>query len=291
VNIAKNRYGLLTYNATDNLGDEIQSIAVRQFLPQIDYYVDRDSMTTVAADGSGSLADQEFKMILNGWFIRSDRMLNWPPPKNITPLIASIHITPETADMLLQPAGEDFFRAHSPIGCRDRYTLGLFRQRNIESYFSACATLTLNRPDIARDDNLIVACDVPDEVLRWLTINSEKNIGVVSPVGYRPQDTATRFTRASWLLDKYARASCVVTSRLHCVLPCIAMGTPVLMISKTQSEGRFFGLETFFNSCTKDELVSGGYSWDPDAPPQNANSHLPYRERLIAQFTKFVAEA
>ena len=54
------KYGLLTYR-TENIGDEIQSIAARQFLPRVDVYVERDSLNNV-------VSDEKIKLIMNGWF-------------------------------------------------------------------------------------------------------------------------------------------------------------------------------------------------------------------------------
>ncbi len=64
------KYGLLTYR-TENIGDEIQSIAARQFLPRVDVYVERDSLNNV-------VSDEKIKLIMNGWFTHKPE--NWPPP-------------------------------------------------------------------------------------------------------------------------------------------------------------------------------------------------------------------
>ena len=37
-------YGLVVFNHTDNLGDDIQSYAAMQFLPKVDYLIDREAM-------------------------------------------------------------------------------------------------------------------------------------------------------------------------------------------------------------------------------------------------------
>lgn len=37
------KFALLNYS-TENIGDEVQSIAARRFLPRIDEYVDRDKL-------------------------------------------------------------------------------------------------------------------------------------------------------------------------------------------------------------------------------------------------------
>ena len=35
---------------------------------------------------------------------------------------------------------------------------------------------------------------------------------------------------AEWLVRLYAKAKFVVTSRIHCALPCLGLGTPVLYV-------------------------------------------------------------
>lgn len=38
----KPKYGLIVFKNTDNIGDDIQSYAQSQFLPHIDYVIDRE---------------------------------------------------------------------------------------------------------------------------------------------------------------------------------------------------------------------------------------------------------
>ena len=40
------KYGLVIYEHTDNLGDDILTYAVMRFLPKIDYLIDRESLDT-----------------------------------------------------------------------------------------------------------------------------------------------------------------------------------------------------------------------------------------------------
>ncbi len=51
-------YGLLKYS-TNNIGDEIQSLAAKQFLPQIDLFLDRDHLNKVKSN-------KKIKLIMNG---------------------------------------------------------------------------------------------------------------------------------------------------------------------------------------------------------------------------------
>lgn len=61
-------------------------------------------------------------------------------------------------------------------------------------------------------------------------------------------DEDAMFAKAEALLRRYECAPFVVTSRLHCTLPCLAMGTPVwTVIAPSMKTGRFGGNERFMN--------------------------------------------
>ncbi|HEY0092602.1 MAG TPA: polysaccharide pyruvyl transferase family protein, partial [Flavobacterium sp.] len=55
-----------------------------------------------------------------------------------------------------------------------------------------------------------------------------------------------KFAMAEDLLNKYARAKLVITSRIHCALPCLAMGTPVIFVN---------GFDSFVDSCRFDGIL------------------------------------
>ena len=63
------KFALLNYS-TENIGDEVQSIAARRFLPRIDEYVDRDKLAEWEPN-------QPTKLIMNGWYNRDPK--GWPP--------------------------------------------------------------------------------------------------------------------------------------------------------------------------------------------------------------------
>lgn len=60
-----------------------------------------------------------------------------------------------------------------------------------------------------------------------------------------------RLAEAERLVQKYAKAKLVVTSRIHCALPCLGLGTPVIYTEDAQqsqaSACRFGGLRELFN--------------------------------------------
>ena len=80
----KMKYGLFEYS-TENIGDEVQSIAARRFLPNIDYYFDRDNIDKT------DTGKDEVKLIMNGWYTHKPE--NFPPKnKHIHPLLISMYI-------------------------------------------------------------------------------------------------------------------------------------------------------------------------------------------------------
>jgi hypothetical protein len=81
------KFFLMSYNATNNIGDEIQSLAARQFLPRVDYFVDRERTNSFRAPHPAPVWG-----IMNGWFCHHSQ--NWPPSESISPFFVSMHIVP-----------------------------------------------------------------------------------------------------------------------------------------------------------------------------------------------------
>ena len=67
------------------------------------------------------------------------------------------------------------------------------------------------------------------------------------------KDEKSKFDYCRNLLRRYAEAKFCVTCRIHCALPCVAIGTPVVFVEsrdKDIDEGRFDGIRDLFNVAT-----------------------------------------
>lgn len=285
-------FGALNYNGTDNIGDEIQSIAAMNRLPRVDFFLDRDNLYQDAKNING-----EISIILNGWFLQFPE--KWPPSENLRPLCISMHITREAVSSSLQlhPSAvltaepmANYLRRFGPIGARDKYTRDLLNAAGIESYFSGCLTMTLERPSVSKSKDLIILNDIPPEVIQHIRKNTKKFTFLTSHIGHNESDSTARFNLAQEYLTLYARASCVVTSRLHCALPCLAMGTPVLLIETAADHYRFDGLRDFLHHCSADDFISGKFDYNTDSPPDNKEDYLPYRQALLDKVKNFIAQ-
>lgn len=287
------RYALISHS-TINLGDEIQSIAVRQFLPRVDLLVDRDQLNRLPADASG-----RYKLVLNGWHTR--RPENWPPAPEFDALAVSLHLSGEVhaanptgrrpADALLEGAALDYWRTHAPVGTRDLWTLDLLRAKGIDAYFSACATLTLGEGGALPRHDYVCAVDLPEPVLAALKERVRGRVVVVTHRDPAPSPFAQRTRRAQRLLSLYAQACAVVTSRLHCAMPCLAFQTPVLLVDAARDLYRFSGLNDLVAHCTPEDFLGGAFAFDANDPPPNTDAYLPYRRALARTINAFIDPA
>lgn len=117
--------------------------------------------------------------------------------------------------------------------------------------------------------------------------------------GYRSRfdSDQARLKEAERLIRLYAGARLVVTSRIHCALPCLGLETPVVYLEKAQdaevSSCRLGGLRDFFNRM---KLENGRLIPDFDLPspitmrniPLNKDSWRPYAEALKRRCEAFV---
>jgi hypothetical protein len=146
--------------------------------------------------------------------------------------------------------------------------------------------LTLRRPDLPRGD-FVIASDLDPEMLAALRARTGSPVATVTHEVARSVSTRKRMALAQDLLDAYARARCVVTTRLHAALPCLAMGTPVLLLPPRPNMIRLSGLLELVHHESPETFIRGG-PYRPDRPPSNPASHLPIAEALRARCAAFI---
>ncbi|MDN5345741.1 MAG: hypothetical protein PWQ73_238 [Petrotoga sp.] len=269
-------YALLTYS-TFNLGDDIQSLAAKQFLPRIDYYINRDFMDKL----SKIKPMGKIKIIMNGWF--AHRTIGWPLPDYVDPLFISFHVDPSSKRRFLRKDVVNYLRKFR-VGCRDLWTENLLKSYGIDAYFSGCLTLTLDMKykSQERDDYVLIADisdlvfrNLPDPILRKSIIrtnqiNTLPNNNIFGKV-YRkifPESYWSnilkknqlpinfRLSAAECRLREIARAKLVITSKLHIAMPAVSLGVPVIFIHRNLEDPRFLGLIDFVNAYTENEFLN-----------------------------------
>jgi predicted O-methyltransferase YrrM len=260
---------------SDNLGDYMQTLAVLQILvgnqairwrcddarltefiselradtqssqdiwPQSDVrliYLDRDALRFSAREFGG----RQLWLLLYGWNYHScyGAIPPWPMADNVSALIFSFHLA---APELLSRPTLDWLKRFEPVGCRDWNTVGWLLNQGIQAFFTGCVTTTvsLRRPSTRVGP---IAVDIRED--------------------RRPTDSLPITHAESWLrvakfdtamrhclerVQLYCCAKSVITSRLHCYLPCRALHTPVELVGPHSADLRLQGLA----DLTDDEL-------------------------------------
>jgi hypothetical protein len=281
------KFARLIYKNTYNLGDEIQTLAAQSFLPYVDLDIDRERLDECPTDTI-------YKLILNGWFMHEP--WHWPPSGGLNPLITSFHITDSIfdqnsqkvlpRDILLSEKKIQYLKKHSPIGARDLHTRDLLLEHGINSYFSGCLTLTLDLVGRFSGRSRFLAVDVPESIVEALEArHAVQFLRLTQSID--EADHILKFKNAKELLRLYAESICVVTTKLHCALPCLAIGTPTLFVETQPDRYRFSGLREFFFHTDQEKIFSGAFGYDVINPPANPTKHYPYREALIRQCEEF----
>lgn len=112
---------------------------------------------------------------------------------------------------------------------------------------------------------------------------------------------------AEHLLELYSRAQLVITSRIHCALPCVGIETPVLFVTSEELEssdsvrntGRFSGLLDLFHvvRCKKNKLFLvdrilasriGNDKISSSFQMVNKSNYLLLKEQLVKQCVEFM---
>ena len=279
-------YGLYCYD-TMNIGDEIQSIAAKRFLPKIDLYINRDN---IDASIYSNQAD-EVKLIMNGWYIESsiaDGQIHWPPKApNLNPLLTSVHISFLNGSLNTFKTVEslDFLHQHSPVGARDQATKNYLNSIGIPSYFSGCLTLTLLPDKNIKKSNFVLAADVDDETYNSIKSRTKRPILRINSVRDKNLTTNQKFKLAQYWLTLYQSAHVVITTRLHAMLPSLALGTPVIALPASDSE-RFTGLIDLVNYYNKKTFIQNK-DISIDHPLKNPKDFIKLRDSLVDKCTAY----
>jgi Septin family protein len=287
------KYGIIYYKETDNIGDDIQSYAAAQLLPSVDCLVDRESLNEFSLPDNKKVA-----VILNGCFLH--KKYNWPPSNNIIPLCISMHFTPNDhwgiGYNFLDGAGGDYLRNFGAIGCWDSHTLNALKSRNIDAYISGCLTLTLNqRIKSQHAGSYVCAVDIPKEAENEMSERlSASGIELKKEthwVDYKKEQLSwdERMQRVEGLLDVYQNARCVVTKRLHCALPCLAMGVPVLLLYDEDKDDvtRYQYFLPFLSVSTVEDFLNKKDHFELINPADNSGKHLTIANELEKRTKEF----
>lgn len=257
-------YGMrkITNEENINIGDYIQSLAALEIVGE-DWrnlsYVNREELYKKINE------ENNVKLIANGWYTHNQN--SFPINDNINPLFISVHI-----DKKLQLTDEviESFKKFQPIGCRDKHTVKLLESVGIKAYFSGCLTLSFKKRQPKKREGIVFIVDnlypwpkwcftykdflswkgskeVIDELKKTFSMKQIEGAKFLRQHSSLKFSVSKQFKIAEKRLKTLSEAELVVTTRIHSLMPSMALGTPSLLIIKNNKDWRFDGLSKYWN--------------------------------------------
>ena len=252
-------YAVVWHPDTDNLGDDLLTLAASSLLPRVDRVLNADHLDAPLNDLE---PDDRVVALMCGDVMRHP--VHWPPERHIAPAMTGVHFN--HGDIWGVPfeelgeTGRKYLSACGSIGCRDRRTESLLESMGLPHQLTACLTLTLKRPDVPAAQPYMVLCDVPEDAERTLRGHARGlEVRAVSHIMTEAShDYEARMKNAYERLKLYAGAKCVITRRLHCAMACLAVGTPVLLVYHADYEDveRFAPMDGMLRTESLEQFVA-----------------------------------
>jgi hypothetical protein len=245
------RVGLFGFD-TNNLGDEMQSLAVMSHLSVVDTFVDRDRLADFQAN-------EDTTIVFNSWFMQGTDF-RIPSPR-VKPMW---HGFSAGRTELLDGEWGDYLRANAPIGCRDMDSCKMLQAAGIDAYWTACLTLFMGRA-LSRPPGPpsgVIFLDVPPEAETYIPkpIVDRATRLTTFPGEHGMHDTLGRWSNTARLVQMLANADLVVTRRLHAALPAASFGVPVVAVpdpKHADARFRYSGIDQIIPTVYLDDVAIG----------------------------------
>jgi hypothetical protein len=138
-------------------------------------------------------------------------------------VFVGFHVTPPSRDTIAKHA--EYLKRYEPIGTRDIGTAEFLNGLGIKTEITYCMSLTFPRRAKEPANGKVIRVDARGiEIPKSLRRGSIELSHIVEGM-----KNGTKLQYARDLVEFYRdNARLVITTRLHCALPCIAMGIPVI---------------------------------------------------------------
>ena len=166
---------------------------------------------------------------------------------------------------------EEYKKNGEIIGCRDVYNMKLLRKMGFNAYVSGCLSLQSGEcRESTPKDGKVYLIDIPDTLEDFLPTDIALNGVRLTQKFYRydiTKEEAGEFelqTARERLDELRTNARLVVTQRLHCALPCVAMGIPVILaIGHGTLDDRYTGYSDMVDIYWPE--IFDRINWNPEA--------------------------
>ena len=188
------------------------------------------------------------------------------------------------------------FKKYGPVGTRDMHTKKILDKLAIPNYFSGCMTLTLNKFEGVKKEDYIVVVGLNDKEINYIKKKTKRKVikfvQDVKKGSFSNESWDERKKRVEEVLKLYQGAHMVITTKLHCSLPCLALGTPILLLYDTsfaENKDRIGTFLPYLNYINRENFLTSDI--DFDNPKQNSTKYLKLRKQLEERCIEFVKKS
>lgn len=256
-----------------NIGDIAQTFAIDIVYKEM--HIDKKEIVDIPIDEISTYKGEKIILPMAGYFRYNRKHPVFPTSEDIIPVFLSVYCTSKQYLKM-----KDFWTKYGPIGCRDESTMRAMRRKGYDAYLLGCITMlfpkrecTPNTPHVFLVDVYPKALDyIPKELMKSAEyITHDIAIDKKTP---KDQLAKSMQEKTMEIYSRYKKeATLIVTSRLHCAVPCIAMGIPTIVV-KNGFDERFGWLDKFIPLYTPDEFEK--IDWHPQ--PIDLENH---KKRLL----------
>jgi len=236
-----------TWDKYGNIGDCIQNIAVENLYKE--FGIKEKDILLINRDEIHEYTGEEAVLLMQGWFGNVHNVFSLKIPPKIKPLYIGFHLNDYNScrQRFLDENLPQCMKEFQPIGCRDRNTRYFLASCGLDTYFSGCLTLTYPKRKKLETQKKIFIVDVTEEVEKIIPdkIKAKADRSISHKYSYKElpvtyEETLDFEKKAREILERYQKeAKLVITSKIHCAMPCVAMGIPVVFIHEQADNIRF----------------------------------------------------
>jgi len=250
------KYANFSHNGktVNTLGDQMQILAVDYIYETMDIdkkdiiYINKDDVGRY--DGDSVVLPVAFPLFeycaggLDKWF---------------SPKIKPVFLGHTMAKDTLLSKEVDFYKRHEPIGCRDERMLETLTRYGVRCYLMGCITAALPKRVLGGTRDRVFVVNANEVVLEYMPVELREKVEFCSHFVDKTKDIK-RMAKERY--ERYkSEALIVVTSLLHCSVPCIAAGIPTIIV-KDKYSYRFAWLERLCRTYLSDEFSE--IDWNPE---------------------------
>lgn len=231
----------------NNIGDNMQILAIDYIYKQMGLkdeiiYIDKNDLPTY--DGEYVILPVSMPLV----DYREGGISGWFSPK-IIPVFFGLTLVKDT----LLAEEVMYYKRFEPIGCRDERTLNTLRSYGIFAYLNGCITAALPmRRQNAEKQKKVFLVDIPEKLNDFIPEELKKDAVRMTHLYYGDMKDPKQKMKEMYRCYK-EEASMVITSLLHCAVPCMAAGIPVVL-AKEKCSYRLGWLEKLLPIYTTEEF-------------------------------------